>query len=169
MKRSEMGYKEIKLMYDLMVAALQTNTTHVVSYRQPVDSLLQSLGAEISGHDMSHYGKGSRLPVSQLRDEKQSELLAYLIDKLKATKNSEGVSLFDNTTVAYGSNIMSGHHLRNCPVIIDGNGQNLKLGQHLFMPKGTPLCNLWLSLLKANGINQQKFSDSNGLIEQLLV
>ena len=74
-------------MYDLMVAALQTNLTRVVSYRQPVESLLQSLGATISGHNMTHYAKGSRFEVSQMRDQKQSELLAYLIDKLKATKN----------------------------------------------------------------------------------
>ncbi|MCM8538569.1 MAG: DUF1552 domain-containing protein [Lentisphaeraceae bacterium] len=167
-KRGLKGYKEIKLMYDLMVAALQTNTTRVISYRQPVESLLKSLDVDISSHNMSHYGKGSRLPVSKLRDQKQSELLAYLLDKLKATKNSEGVSLFDKTTLTYGSNISNSHNIRNCPVIIAGNGQNLNLGQHIAMPKRTPLCNLWLSLLEANGLSQQKFGDSSGLIEQVL-
>ena len=163
------GYEEIKLMYDLMVAALQTDSTRVITYRQPVDSLLKSLGETITAHNMSHYAQGSRFPVSKLRDEKQSELLAYLFDKLKKTKDSHGKSLFETTTVSYGSNIKHGHTLNNCPLIIAGNSTNLKLGQHLEMPKGTPLCNVWLSLLHANGLQPSNFGDSNGLVEELLV
>ncbi|MFT5129966.1 MAG: hypothetical protein ACI8W8_003595, partial [Rhodothermales bacterium] len=45
------GYEEIKLMYDLIVAALQTNSTRVVTYRQPVDTLLKSLDVTITGHN----------------------------------------------------------------------------------------------------------------------
>jgi hypothetical protein len=161
--------QEIKIMYDLMVAALQTKLTRVVSYRQPVESLLQSLGVDISGHNMSHYGTGSHLPISQLREEKQSELLAYLISKLKATKNSEGTSLFDQTTLTYGSNIRTSHSLKNCPVLVAGNKSLFKHGAHYALDDGTPLCNLWLTILNANGLNQQSFGNSNGLVEQLLV
>ena len=151
-----------------MVAALQTNLTRVITYRQPVESLIHSLGATISSHNMSHYAKGTRFEISQLRDEKQSELLAYLIDKLKSTKNSQGVSLFEQTTLAYGSNIRTSHTLRDCPVIIAGNNNLFKHGVHHHLASGTPMCNLWLTLLKANGISLDKFGDSNGLVEQVL-
>ena len=168
-KKGLQGYDEIKLMYDLIVAALQTDSSRVVTYRQPVESLLKSLDVSITAHNMSHYAKGTRFPVSKLRDEKQSELLAYFMDKLKATNDVNGESLFDTTTLSYGSNIMHSHTLNHCPVIIAGNKRVLKLGEHKIMPKGTPLNNLWLTLLNANGLNQESFGDSTGMIEDLLV
>jgi hypothetical protein len=163
------GYEEIKLMYDLLVAALQTGSTRVITYRQPVESLLQSLDVGISSHNMSHYGKGDRLVVSKLRDEKQSELLAYLIDRLKQVNDVNGQNLFDSTTLVYGSNISTSHNLTNCPVLVAGNKQILKLGEHKIMPDGTPLNNLWLTLLNANGLNQKSFGDSTGMIDSILV
>lgn len=168
-KKGLRGYDEIKLMYDLMVAALQTDCTRVITYRQPVESLLKSFDVSITSHNMSHYAKGTRFPVSKLRDEKQSELLCYFIDKLKATKDVNGKSLFETTTLTYGSNIMHSHTLNNCPVIVAGNKSILKLGEHRIMPKGTPLCNLWLTLLNANGLQQESFGDSTGMIDQILV
>ena len=163
------GYEEIKLMYDLMIAAMQTDSSRVFTYRQPVQTLLDSFELGINAHDMTHYAKGSRYEKSRIRDVKQSELLAYFINKLKKTNDQNGQSLFETTTVSFGSNISNLHTLTNCPAIVTGNRKNLKLGQHLVMPDKTPLCNLWLTLLKANGIQAESFGDSNGLIEDLLV
>ncbi|MDQ3622661.1 MAG: DUF1552 domain-containing protein [Verrucomicrobiota bacterium] len=163
------GYQEIKLMYDLMVAALQSDATRVITYRQPVGTLLPSLGVRMSAHTMSHYDPGPRMEASQLRDQKQSELLAYLIDKLKAAKEPDGSSLFDHTVLSYGSNISSRHDLFNCPTIISGGGAGLKLGHHLVLadPK-TPLCNLWLTLLQRVGVPVESHGDSSGTIKELL-
>ncbi len=52
------GRDEVALMYDLIVAALQTDATRVITYRQPVGSLLSSLDLKIAAHDMSHYTTG---------------------------------------------------------------------------------------------------------------
>ena len=162
------GYEEIKVMYDLMVAALQVDATRVITYRQPVASLLQSLGATITAHNMSHYSSGSRMEVSQLRDQKQSELFAYLIDKLKASREPDGSSLFDHVSVSYGSNIHSIHYLTNCPTVITGGGAGIKHGRHLVMKDAkTPLCNLWLSLLRGVGVNVPSHGDSTGVIDEL--
>jgi hypothetical protein len=163
------GYEEIKLMYALIAAALQADVTRVATYRQPVSSLLKSLKIPFSGHNLSHYGPGPRMEASQLRDAKQAELLAGLIDKLKATKEADGTTLFDHTALAYGSNIQSIHYLDNCPTLITGGGAGVKLGQHLVMsdPK-TPLCNLWLTLLRGNGLNVASHGDSTGLIHELI-
>jgi hypothetical protein len=163
------GFEEIKVMYDLIVAALQADATRVISYRQPVDRLIQSLGIAFTGHNMSHYSPGPRMDASQLRDQKQSELLAHLLDKLKATKEPDGSTLFDHVTLAYGSNIQSIHYLDNCPTLITGRGAGLKLGQHLVLhdPK-TPLCNLWLTLLQGNGIQAESHGDSSSVIRELV-
>ena len=39
-------------MYDILVAALQTDSTRVITYRQPVDTLLTSLDIAVAPHDL---------------------------------------------------------------------------------------------------------------------
>lgn len=164
------GRDEIKLMYDIMLAAIQTDSTRVLTYRQPVSTLLTSLDIKVHPHDMSHYHTtlGEKLDASQRRDLAQSELLAGFLDKLKATKEADGSRLFDHTTVAYGSNIRTGHSLDNCPTILTGGGAKLKLGRNLVLPKGTPLCNAWLTLLHGSGIEAERHGDSTGVISELV-
>ena len=161
------GREEIKVMYDLIVAALQTDSTRALTYRMPGQALLQSMGISLSAHNVSHYSQGERKQASQTRDKTHSELLADLIDKLKATKESDGSSLFDHTALAFGSNISSIHYLDNCPTILTGGGANLKLGQHLVLPKDTPLCNVWLTMLQGMGIKAERHGDSSGVVKEL--
>jgi hypothetical protein len=163
------GFEEIKLVYDLIVAALQTDSTRVVTYRQPVDTLLRSLKIAFTGHNMSHYGPGPRKEASELRDRKQSELLAHLITKLKAAREPDGTSLFDHTCLSYGSNIQSIHYLHNCPTLVAGGGAGIALGQHLVLADSkTPLCNLWLTLLRGVGIDTATHGDSTGILKELV-
>lgn len=162
------GRDEIRLMYDLIVAALQTDSTRVATFRQPIQHLLTSLGIKVASHDMSHYHPGGRMEASQKRDLVQSELLATLLDALKATKEADGSSLFDHTTVVFGSNIRSIHYLDNCPTLIAGRGAGVTLGHHIAMPKDTPLCNVWLTLLRGSGVPADSFGDSTGIIKELV-
>ena len=161
------GKVEIEVMYDLIVAALRTDSTRVITYRQPVGTLLQSLDLKVAPHDMSHYTPGDRMAASQRRDEAQSELLAQLIDKLKAVKEADGRSLFDHTTLAYGSNIRTIHYLDNCPTLLAGGGAKIKLGHHLVLAKDTPLCNVWLTLLRGIGCDVPRHGDSTDLVREL--
>lgn len=163
------GYEEVRIMHQLIVAALQADSTRVITYRQPVESLLKSIGVTFTGHNMSHYAPGPRMEASQLRDQKQSALLAELIDRLKATKEPDGTSLFDHTCLSYGSNIQSIHYLDNCPTVITGGGAGVKHGRHLVMPDPkTPLCNLWLTLLQGVGVPSTAHGDSTGVIKELV-
>ena len=88
---------------------------------------------------------------------------------LKASKEPDGSSLFDHVSLTFGSNINSIHYLNNCPTLITGGGAGVKHGRHLVMddPK-TPLCNLWLSLLRGSGIEVESHGDSTGVIEGLM-
>ena len=161
------GREEVEVMSDLIVAGLQTDSTRVMTYRMPGQSLLQSMGVTLSAHNVSHYSPGARMQASQARDRTHSELLAGLIDKLKATKEADGSRLFDHVALAFGSNISSIHYLTNCPTVLTGGGANLKLGQHLVLPKDTPLCNVWLTMLRGLGINAEGHGDSTGVVKVL--
>lgn len=162
------GYREMEVMYDLMIAAMQVDASRVFTYRMPVTSLIKSLGATMTAHNMSHYSEGDRRVVSQKRDGANAKLLARFIDKLKASKEADGSSLLDNITITMGSNLSSVHSLNNCPTIIAGGGSGFRQGRSLVMdnPK-TPLCNLWLSILKGSGIAAESFGDSTGVISEL--
>lgn len=162
------GVEEIRLMYDLMVAAMQVDASRVFTYRMPVNSMIQSLGASMTAHSMSHYSVGERRNVSQSRDTAHAKLLAEFMDKLQSSKEADGSSLLDNCAISFGTNLSSVHNLNNCPTLIAGGGAGFKHGQHLVMdnPK-TPLCNLWLSTLRGAGIESESFGDSNGVIDEL--
>ena len=161
------GRAEIEVMYDLIVAALQTDSTRVMTYRMPGQALLSSMGFTPSAHNVSHYSPGERMQASQARDKVHADMLAGLIDKLKATKEADGSSLFDHVALAFGSNISSIHYLDNCPTVLTGGGANFKLGQHLVLSKDTPLCNVWLTMLRGMGIDAERHGDSTGVVKEL--
>lgn len=164
------GREEIKLIYDIMIAAMQTDSTRVMTFRQPVNTLLTALGIKVHPHDMSHYHTtlGEKLDASQRRDIAQSELLAGFLDKLKATKEPDGSRLFDNVAMAYGSNIRTGHELSNCPTILTAGAAGLKLGHNIVAPKDTPLCNAWLALLHGIGVQAERHGDSTGPLKEII-
>lgn len=165
------GEEAIHLMYDMIIVALQTGMTNVVSYRQPVCSLLSGMGIKLKAHSLSHYGFSQpRILASRERDKKCSALFAHFIDRLKEAKDSDGSRLFDNCIVSYGSNLRSGHELKNVPAILSGGGaEKIKHGRNLVLPKkNTPLANYWLTLMQQVGIQQERFSHSTGTLPELL-
>jgi hypothetical protein len=165
------GRKEIEIMYDLMIAAMQTDSSRVLTYRQPVRTLLTSIGINVHQHDMSHYHttRADKLAASEKRDLTQSQLLARLLDKLKATEEPDGSHLFDNVCLVYGSNIRTGHELSNCPTLLSGGAAGIKLGENIVAPSGTPLCNAWLTLLHGLGVEAERHGDSTGVLKEILV
>jgi|GEM_PF-5931251 len=116
---------------------------------------------------LSHHARG-KADASQRRDIAQSELLAGFLDKLKATKEADGSSLFDHIALAYGSNIRTGHELSNCPTILTGGGAGLKLGHNIVAPKDTPLCNAWLAMLHGIGVQAERHGDSTGPLKEII-
>jgi hypothetical protein len=153
-----------------MIAAMRVDASRVFTYRQPVESLIRSLGATISGHNMSHYTSGARKEVSELRDRKQSELLAHFIDRLKSSTEPDGSTLFDRVALSYGSNINSIHYLTNCPTLLTGGAAGVNHGRHLAMADNkTPLANVWLSILQGVGLEIESHGDSTGPIPELFV
>ena len=164
------GREEIKIMYDIMIAAMRADSTRIMTYRQPVSTLLTSIGIKVAPHDMSHYHStmGEKLEASQRRDLVQSELLAGFLDQLKATKEADGSCLFDHVALAYGSNIRTEHNLDNCPTLITGRGAGLKLGHNIIAPQDTPLCNAWLAMLRGVGVKAERHGDSSGELTQLV-
>lgn len=165
------GEAEILLTYQLIALALQTQQTSVVSYRQPVASVIKSMGMNYDPHALSHYsGSPTRTESSQLRDKKCTEMLAKFIDILKRTKEADGSTLFDNTILSWGTNLRHGHTIRDVPAIIcTGIATKIAHGRCVVLPqKDTPLANLWLTLLQQANVPVRAFGGSTGPISELL-
>ena len=164
------GVSTIKAMYDMIVAAIQTDSTRVISYMQPLTSMFKELDIPFTTHQVSHHqNKPDTVSSAKLKDKTHAELLAYLIDKLKATKDIDGKTLFDNSVVNFASGVRESHNLRNVPAIITGGGGGkLRHQGYVELKEGKDrLSNLWLTSLKAANVPIEKFSDSTGIVEEI--
>lgn len=165
------GEEAIHLMYDMIIIALQTDATRVVTYRQPVCDLLLGMGMTLKAHSLSHYGFSQpRIIASRERDKKCSSLFAHFLDRLKEAKDTDGSRLYDNCIVSYGTNLRSGHELKNLPAILSGGGAGeIQHGRHIILPEeDTPLANYWLTLMQQAGMEIDSFSHSTGIVPELL-
>lgn len=164
------GEEEIKLMLDLIIVALQTNSTRVATYRLPIQSLLDSLEISMTAHTPSHYSSSvTKRADSEKRDQKLMEFFAYFINRLKETKDSNGETLYDTTITSFGTNLHTGHTLKDCPALLTGGGvENIRHGRHIMLRELTPMSNYWLTILKEAGVRGDQFNDSTGVVGEML-
>ncbi|MCH2204331.1 MAG: DUF1552 domain-containing protein [Lentisphaerales bacterium] len=169
-KKGLKGTAHIKVMYDLMIAAIQTDLTRVITYRQPLNDLLKELSLS-NAHPINHHGgKQELVDQSVTKDAAQTKLFSYMIDRLKDIKEIDGSRLFDNVILTYGSGVRSGHANINLPVIVTGGGQGkIKPAGYIELAENNRrLSNLWLTILQSAGIEQEKFSHSTGTISEIM-
>ena len=165
------GLQALKTMHQLIVAAFQTDSTRVITYRQPVGSVLQDHGINLNPHSLSHYGLDpKRREASEEKDLLFMQLLASLIDQFKSTQDLNGQNLFESSLISYGSNLRSGHGIRGCPAIYAGGAsKSLKRGEHIVLPeRDTPLTNYWLTLMQSAGVPLDQFSNSTGTLSEIV-
>src|SRR5205823_3909846 len=98
-----------------------------------------------------------------------ASLFAYFIERMKTTKDGDG-SLLDHSMLVYGSAICDGnsHSHRDLPLLVAGRGDGrLAPGRHIEYPKGTPMTNLYLSLLDRMNVPTERLGDSTGQLQHL--
>ena len=94
---------------------------------------------------------------------------ARFLEKLKETKEGTG-TLLDHCMIMMGSGISDGdrHNHNDLPVLLAGRGSGaIKSGRQIRYSDGTPLCNLYLSMLGAAGVKAEHFGDSSGTLKGL--
>jgi hypothetical protein len=128
------------------------------------------VGVSDGHHDMSHHGRDPKKVESKRKiDRFHSDQLAYILKRMSEVKEPEG-SLLDNSMVIYGGGISDGdrHNHDDLPILVAGKGGGrMKTGRHVKYPNGTPLNNLFLSLLDRMGVPTETLGDSTGKLQQL--
>lgn len=179
-----------RLFYDLMVMALRTDSTRVITCMICSESnggSIPDIGISQTRHGLSHHnGDPEQLRRLTQTDTFLIEQYAYFLDQLKAHQENDR-TLLDSTQVLWGSGMAYGHSHGNAnlPTIIAG-GRDLgyKHGQHLDfnLPKigqynvadamthyricsqpvdsDARLSNLLLTMLQRAGVETEQFQDS---------
>jgi hypothetical protein len=160
--------EHVRLMLDLIALAFWTDSTRVSTLMFANDVSGKNFSALIDGvkgghHELSHHeNKAEKYEPYSRINRWHNEQLAYLMDKLASIREGEG-TLLDNSMVLFGSSMSDGnrHDPNNLPIILaGGGGGTIRSGRHLAHPKGTPLCNLYVSMLERMGVEVESFGDS---------
>jgi hypothetical protein len=92
-----------------------------------------------------------------------SQQLSYFFARMQEYKDTNG-TLLDNTIVLYGSGCSTTHNPRNLPTMLVG-GSNMGLKHGTYWANGeTRMSNMYLSILRSLGIEQESFADSTGTL-----
>ncbi len=171
----------LKVMYDLILLALRTDSTRIVTMMAGVEVDLYKwgeVGVNDTYHGLQHHG-GNQGKLDGLAkvDKLEVDLLADFLKSLQETEEAQG-SLLDRTMVLYGSGMNNGlglkdgngsHSTRKLPILLaGGNKLGIRQGQHLvYENDATPLCNLHVTMLQAMGIERDRFVDGTGRLDGL--
>ena len=165
----------IRLMGDLMVVALQTGLTNVSTFmvgpeRWDTPFLFESLFDKPRSHHQMSHNQTKFIDDLLKVDRFHMEQFVYLMGKMDAIQEADGSTLLDNTLFTYGSGLGDGstHQYNDLPIVVAGGGRHLKQGQHINMPEGTPLANLWLTQAQVMGLEADEFADSTGTIGAMI-
>jgi hypothetical protein len=164
--------EHIRLMYDLMVLAYQTDMTRVFTFmyaREYSELVYTQLGHLDPYHPLTHHrGDPDRKRQAGEIDVYHAKLYGEFLAKMRATKDLDGSSLLDNSIMVYGSGLGDGdsHNQSNVPIaLIGGAGGNLKGGRHIAVEPGTYLNNLHVAMLNKLGLHTESFGESSGELD----
>lgn len=163
------GFVEsLATFYDLMLLALQTDSSRVVTLEMPINFNTTDLGLTNSYHAYSHHGKAEEnLAGLTVIERFQMEQFSRFLDGLKLIQESEG-SLLDRTMVLFGSGMGNGssHSNRDLPILLAGGP--FRHAGHVRLPdepsKRVSLCNLYVSMLQQFGLETDRFGTSTGTL-----
>jgi len=169
-------YEEhMRAMFDIITLAFKTDSTRISTFllaNEGSNKTFKNLGISSGHHHLSHHkNKESTLAQIAKIDAFYTEQLAYFLQQLKNTPDGdEGQNLLDSTMIVYGSSIADGnrHNHNNLPVILAGGGNGtLTPGRHIIAPEGTPMTNLYLSLLEKMDVSARRIGDSTGNLDMI--
>ncbi len=162
----------VKVMFDLQVVALQSDMTRVITMMMGREGSMRTypeIGVPDPHHPLTHHlGNAEWIERVTQVNTMHMELFAKFVQKMKETPDGDG-SLLDHSMIVYGSGLSDGnrHTHEDLPVLLVGRGGAFRMGQHISYEKGTPMTNLFLTLLDRMGVQAEQIGDSTGRVEHL--
>lgn len=158
-----------KLQMDLMKMALACDLTRVgtIQWEQSVGNVRFTWvdpAITRGHHDMSHDGDSSTDTIEQLTliNIWYAQQLAYLLDALKSTKETDGSTMLDNTLLVWCNELARGnaHSHDQMPYLLAGGaGGALRTGRFLTYKPRPSHNNLLVSCMNLMGVPGTTFGD----------
>ena len=167
--------EHIRLMFDLMVLAFQSDTTRISTFmlaNEGSNRTYPVVGVNDGHHGLSHH-QNDEEKVKKIAkiDKFFAGEYAYFLKRLKETPDGEK-TLLDNSLILYGCAIGSGnrHNHDKLPILMAGKGGGqVRTGEHVRFKEETPLNNLFLTMLDVAGADVKELGDSTGTISRVRV
>ncbi|RYD79372.1 MAG: DUF1552 domain-containing protein [Verrucomicrobiaceae bacterium] len=166
--------QHIRLMMDMLVLAFQTDSTRISTFMLAHDGSNRSfreIGVSDGHHNLSHHqSEEEKLEKIAKIDQFYTRQLAYFIERMRDTKETNGKSLLDNSMLVYCSGLSDGnrHSHEDLPVIVAGRGGGvLNPGRHVNLGANTPMTNLYVRMLNMMGVKTDRFGDSTGALKNI--
>jgi hypothetical protein len=161
--------EHMRLMFDLQVLALQADLTRVITFKTGFDlqnRTFPTSGTNKSFHGASHHGNiPAAIREFNLINTHRLGQMAYMLDRMKNTMDGDG-SLLEKSAIIWGSPMgdPNVHNHRRCPLILMGHANGALEGNlHLKAQPGTPMANVFLSLMQSIGHDDMhQFGDATG-------
>ena len=159
---------KLKLMFDLLAVAYQTNMTRIATYMMMAEvsnTPYPHIDVPDAFHPLSHHADNkTSLQKLVVVQRYHSEIFAGFIDKLSKMPDGDAGSVLDNSIFLYGSNMSNSnrHDSFPLPTLVFGHGGGIKGHQHLRYPDRTPLANLLFTMMERAGVPVESVGDSTG-------
>lgn len=161
----------VKLMFDLQTIAFQSDLSRVSTMmigREGSVRTYPEIDVPDPHHPLTHHrGHPDFIEKVTKINCFHVELFAHFLGKLKATADGDG-TLLDHSAILYGGALSDGnqHSNTNLPLLVAGkSGTEGAGGRHVQFAKGTPVSNLFISLLNGAGVEVEKFGDGTGRLD----
>lgn len=158
----------VALMMDLMVLALQSDLTRVVSFmisKEQSPRPYPQIGVPEAHHPLSHHNNIPELVEKMSKINRyHATLFAKYLDKLHGVKDGDS-NLLDNMIILYGAGLSNSnaHSGVNLPQMLVGGGAGkLKGGRHLNYPDKPSQANLLMAIMEKMNYPVEHVGGSNG-------
>jgi hypothetical protein len=157
-------------MFDLIALAFDADITRSIAFmlnREDgmgiSDTFPLKLGLSKTHHNLSHATDKEGQTDFAKYDLFLAKQVAHFFDRLTQYKDKNG-PILDNTIVMFGSGASTTHNSHNLPTLVAGGGNmGLKHGMY-WRQNGARMSNMYLSILRSMGIEQESFSDSTSTL-----
>lgn len=163
------------IMYDLMVLALESGSSRVLSlFLDGLGQVFAIDGEALKAgyHALSHHGNDPEMISNLVAIERAHvQCFAGFLKQLSEKQDPTGKSLLDDTVILLGTGMgdASRHSNANLPTLVAGGG--FDHGRHIAIDRKKPdaplLGDLYLTLMQRLGVEADQFSNANRNLNQI--